>query len=237
MPDNIKALIVVLVLAAPAFYISRQLAASVITPREFAVWRNVWIAVTVAGFLCSDYFVFAGIMAIICLYTLATRSASVGLFMVLILAVPLSRIEIPGFGLVNLLFEINNGRLLAIIFLLPIIFTTGKMSQRNGGNYALPDRLVIGYVLLLIALEIQRSEVTQFLRSALLLALDVLIPYFAFSRAVTTVADLRRVSLAVVIAVLPLSLIGIFETAKGWLLYSIIVVNWSDLGVFVSPKG
>src|SRR5262249_15621301 len=72
----------------------------------------------------------------------------------------------------------------------------------------------------------QRSEVTQSLREATELTLDVLIPYFAFSRTVTTVADLRRVLLAFVIALLPISLIAVFETAKGWLLYGPVINDW-----------
>jgi O-antigen ligase len=45
---------------------------------------------------------------------------------------------------------------------------------------------------------------------------------------ITSVADLRRVLLALIITVLPQSLIGIFETAKGWLLYSSFIYEWRD---------
>jgi O-antigen ligase len=237
MPENVRALIVVLALAAPVFYIGRQLAAGTITPREFALWRNAWIAVTVVAFLFGSYSVFAALIVAICIYARASHAATVGLFVVLLLAVPLSRVAIPGFGIVNLLLVLNNGRLLAIVLLFPIVFTAFRLSRQNDSVYLLPDRLVVGYVLLQIALEIQRTEVTQFLRSATLFTLDELIPYFAFSRAVTSVTDLRRVLLAVVIAVLPLSLIGTFETAKGWLLYGSIVINWSELGLTYLRRG
>ena len=239
MPDNVRALIVVLALALPAFYFGRRLAASVIAPREFAVWRNAWLAATVAAFLSGNFFVFAAIMVMICFYARAASAATAALFIVLLLAVPVVRVSIPGFGIINLLFLIDNGRLLAIVLLFPILFTTSRLGRRNSGAFAMPDRLIVGYVLLLIALEVRNSEVTQIMRSATLLALDVLIPYFAFSRTVTRVADLRRVLLAFIISVLPLSLIAIFETAKGWLLYGSIVHNWeeSHLSLYLERGG
>jgi hypothetical protein len=228
MPDNIKALIVVLVLAVPAFYLGRRLAASVISPREFAVWRNVWFAATMAAFLSGDFFVFAAIMVMICFYARAVGASTAALFFVLLFVAPLPNVPIGGFGLFNLLFVINNARLLEIVLLLPIMFAMGRLGPRNGGIYLMPDRLIVGYVLLRIGLEIQRTEVTtQFLRSAMLLTVDVLIPYFVFSRAVTSAADFRKVLLAFVIALLPLSLIAVFEAAKGWLLYSSITNKWA----------
>lgn len=227
MPENIRALIVVLALAVPAFYVGRQLSLSVLAPREFAVWRNAWFVATSAAFLCSNFFIFAAIVVILCVYVYSARAASAAIFVVLLLAVPLIGVPIGGLGFINMLFAIDNARLLAIVLLLPLAFT-GRIISRNANFYAMPDRLIISYVLFLIALEFQTAEVTQIMRSATLLTLDVLIPYFAFSRAVTNVADLRRVFLAFSVAVLPLSLIAVFETAKGWLLYSSISQSWGD---------
>jgi O-antigen ligase len=231
MPGDFKALIVVLALAAPAFYLGRRLSASTIGPREFAIWRNAWFGATTAAFLSSSFLVYVAIMMMICLYAYAARAATVALFIILLFAVPLVRIQIPGFNLINYLFEIDNGRLLAIAVLLPIVLTIGRLGRRSGGSYSAPDRLIVCYVLLRVGLEIQRSEITQFLRATTLFTLDMLIPYFAFSRAVATFADLRKVLLAFVVAVLPLSLIAVFETAKGWILYSSIVANWADFAV------
>ena len=222
MPDNIRALIVILVLAAPAFFLGRQIASSVNTDREFAVWRNVWFAVTVVAFLSLNFFVHALMVAIVFLYARSFRAASVGLFFILLLAVPSGKIVIGGAGIVNQLFDLNNPRLLAIVFLLPILFTTRGFDRRQVGVFAMPDWLVVGYVLLSTALTYRSSEttVTAIMRTGTVLALDVLIPYFAFSRTVTSMADIRKVLCAFIIAVLPLSLIAVFELVKRWQLYS-----------------
>jgi O-antigen ligase len=227
IPDNIRSLIVVLMLAVPAFYLGRQLAAPIISPREFAVWRNAWVAATVGAFLSSSFFIFAGFMVIICLYARTQRAMAAAFFLVILFVAPLPSVPIGGFGLFNLLFVINNARLLTIVVLLPILFATRRSSGRTGG-INLPDWLIVGYVAVRIGLEIERSEFTQYLRSATVLMFDIVVPYFVFSRAITSIGDLRKVSLALVVAVLPLALIGVFETAKSWLLYNWISVSWAD---------
>ncbi len=192
MPENVRALIVVLALALPAFYIGRRIAGAALADREFAVWRNAWFGITVAAFLTGSFFIFAAIVPIICLYARAVRAASAALFFVLLFAVPVVGVTVGGFGIVNALFDINNARLLSIVLLLPILFATSRRGRRNVGTYAMPDRLVFGYVLLMIALEFRNSDVTNILRVATLHTLDILIPYFVFSRGVSSVTDFRR---------------------------------------------
>lgn len=226
MPEYLRTLIVVIALAVPAFYVSRQLAVSVIAPREFAVWRNAWFAATAAAFFSGPYyFAFAAMLVMIYLYARAARASPVAIFFVLLFTSPLVGVPISTFDLFNSLFELNNARLLAIVLLLPIVFATFGSGRRNGGIYWIPDLLIIGYAVLLIVLKSENG--TQIIRSAIVYSLDLLIPYFAFSRAVSNMADFRKVLLAFVVALLPLSLIAVFETAKGWYLYSLIANNWA----------
>jgi hypothetical protein len=237
MTENLRALIFVLALALPAFYIGRRIAGSLIVQREFSVWRNAWFAATVAAFLPGGYFVFAAVVTAICLYARSVRAATVALFFILLFATPLANVPIEGFGIVNRLFEINNARLLAIVLLLPILFTTDGFGHRSRSAYAMPDRLVVGYVLLTIALEFNQSDFTNVMRVAALRILDVLVPYFACSRTVTSMADFRKVMFAFVIAMLPLSLIAVLEVGKGWLLYSSIADDWGVASGMVRREG
>jgi hypothetical protein len=237
MPEAIRALIVVLILAALAFLVSRRIAVSVVTRREFAVWRNAWFAVTIAGFLTSDFLVFAAAVAIVCLYAHFVRGATVALFIILLFAVPVVDQTIHVFSIINNLIELNNARLLAVFLILPILFVTAGYSRRIGGTSALPDRLIVGYVLLSIALTFRQANVTSTMRGATQSILDILIPYFAFSRTVTTLAEFRKVLLAFVVAVLPPSLIAVLETAKDWPLYSSILTNWGTSEGYAGREG
>jgi O-antigen ligase len=237
MPENVRALIVVLLLSVPAFYIGRPVTASIVAPREFAVWRNAWLASTVAAFLTGSFLLFAAIVLMICLYARANRAATVALFFVLLFAVPLGSWQIGGLDIVQSLFELNNARLLGIVLLLPILLATGNLGRRNGGAYSISDLFVVGYVLLDIALRSEQFSVTQLMRFGTVQTLDVLIPYFAFSRAITTTSDIHRVLLAFIIAVLPLSMIAAFEFIKHWHLYAPIANEWGEPLHYLSRDG
>ncbi len=239
MPENIRALIVILALAAPAFYLGRRIASSVITNGEFVFWRNAWFAVTIVAFLTTNIFIYVAMILAVCLYARWAGTASVGLYYILLFAAPLGKISIGGAGIVNRLLDVNNGSLLGIFLLLPILLAARGFDRRQLGAYSIPDRLVVGYVLLLTALQFRGSEatVTSVMRAGTSYALDVLIPYFAFSRMVTSMADVRKVLLAFIIAALPLSLIAVFEMAKRWHLYSSLVLHWGGDLAYLQRDG
>lgn len=226
MPENVRALIVVLVLSVPAFYIGRLLTSSIVAPREFAVWRNCWIASTAAAFLTGNFLLFAAIVPMICLYAHANRAATLALFFMLLFTAPLVGWRIGGADIIQSLFELNNARLLTIILLLPILLATGRLRRRNGGASGIPDLVIVSYVLLTISLRVEQFGATGTMRFATLQTLDVLIPYLAFSRALVDTVDVRKVLLAFIIVLLPLSIIGVIEPIKHWHLYGSVVDQW-----------
>jgi hypothetical protein len=226
MPENVRALIVVLVLAVPAFYIGKRLANSLVSPREFAVWRNAWFAITIVGFLSTSFIVFVIIEAIFFLYLYSTRAANVPLFVILLFATPLVSTTIGMLGAINNLIELNNARFLAIALLLPALVVTNGSGRRQGRTATAPDWLIVSYALVVIVLQFRLANITSVMRAATGFVLDVLVPYFAFSRTARNLADFNKILLAFVIAVIPLSLIAVVETAKGWPLYDAIVQNW-----------
>ncbi len=229
--EGVKALIYVIALAIPAFYVGGRIADSVVTPREFSVWRAVWFVVTVAAFLFQDYLIFAATMTLVCLYAHSVRVATVMLFIIMLLAAPLVNVTLGGLGVINQLLELNNGRLLSIVLLIPVL-ATHRTPKKPVGACDLADTLIVCYVLLAVTLDIRQWGIISSLRDAFMHALDVLVPYFAFSRTIGNISDLRKVLLAFVIAALPLALIGIFETTRAWLLYAHIITNWGGLAIY-----
>jgi O-Antigen ligase len=231
MPENFRALIVVLALGVPAFYIGGQIASPFVSRREFAVWRNAWFAITLAVFLSVKFLAFAMFVVMICLYARSVHAATIGLFFVLLFAAPFVDVPIDGFGIINLL-PISTSRLLTIILLLPFLFAKSRPRERNAADW-----FVVSYALLMMGLEFRRSELTNVLRAVVIHTLDILIPYFAFSRSITNISDFRKVLSGFVIAVLPLSLIALFEIAKSWHLYSIISDGWGAAIPYVRRDG
>jgi O-antigen ligase len=223
--SHIKALIFVLAFAIPAFYVAGRIARPIMTAREFAFLRNAWFVATISAFLISNFYLFAAVLTMICFFAHAARAATPALYLVLLYAAPHEDVSISGLGLVNRVFEINNARVLAIVLLLPMMLSHAGQRRRAVGHFALPDRLVLGFALLMIALSARTSE-THVLRMAVVYALDVLIPYFVFSRIITSTAEFRKLALAFVIAVLPLALIAVAELGKGWHPYAEVMSAW-----------
>jgi hypothetical protein len=86
-------------------------------------------------------------------------------------------------------------------------------------------------------LVIRDSEFTNVLRVAVQLTLFVLIPYFAFSRAITSVADVRKVFLAFIIAALPIALLAVFELVRNWHIYGSIQFAWGGPIIYLRRAG
>ncbi len=133
---------------------------------------------------------------------------------------PSSGQEIPGFGLVNYLFELSHPRLMILVLLLPTSIALASSKNVLPFGRTTADKLLACYLLLVIVLYFRETTVTDSLRQALYIFIDVYLPYYVISRSLKNVQDFRDAILSFVIAVMILSLIGIFESGKHWLLYN-----------------
>jgi hypothetical protein len=231
MNEAIKALIYVLALAVPALYLSQRISASAVARTEFVVWRNCWFLVTISAFLFSNFFIFSAAAAVVYVYGRSSGAAPVALFFALLFAVPIIEVPISGMGIVNKLFDLDNARLLEIVVLLPALFAPTLPIHRSRNAFTIPDRLIVAYVLLDTSLQIRSSEITNVARVGFTEILDILVPYFVATRTITTVADFQKVCMAIVISILPLSLIGALEVVKAWHTYSNIIDNWGGVAL------
>jgi hypothetical protein len=227
MALHFKALIYILICAAPAFYLARAIASHANMRREFSAWRNIWFLVTVTEFLIGNFFVFAAFIGVICIYSIYSRVFPCALYFLLLFAVP-SVVVTTGFGDIETLIPFTNARVISFALLLPALFAFGGFSKWARRTFSLPDYLVICYALLTIALDARgATSATQVLRFTVLQTLDILIPYFAMSRLATDVTSFREVFLAIVVTILPLSLVAVLETLKSWHLYESIGDAWT----------
>src|SRR4029078_4972166 len=148
-----------------------------------------------------------------------------------------SRISLSGGGLVNKLIDLTHANILIIFLLLPILIASRKGDRRPANVFTFPDWLVVGYVLLQSVLVIRDSEVTNVLRVAVQSSMIVLVPYFAFSRAITSVADIRKVYLAFIVAALPIAFLSVFELVKYWHIYGSIQLAWDGPIIYLLRAG
>jgi O-antigen ligase len=229
MPEYIKALLVVLVIAAVVFRLAApSLIDTTTTKRDY--WRRawVWVGATAAAFLARDYWVFALIAGMLIFIAGRKDPNPMAFFCLVMCAVPPLGSAISGFGVVNYLFDLNYLRLLSLVILLPAAASIASSSPARVPGSKLPDTLLAGYLVLIFILTTLVAPFTSALRQAFYLFIDVWLVYYVASRSIRDMAAFRELAGAFVLGATIMAVIAIAEAARGWLLYSTLE---SGLGV------
>ncbi|WP_415756811.1 O-antigen ligase family protein [Pseudomonas sp. LT1P18] len=223
MPEHFRALIVILVLTGIVFAMARRPAADLIPDRNFTRRRNLWFVLTLLAFVSYSFWVYAGIAAIVLTFAGNRERNPVALFFLLLFLIPPATAEIPGFGLINYFFALNHIRVLALCVLLPAFLVLRKRADTVPFGRTWPDKLLAAYLLLTSLLFLRETTVTDTLRQMLYMFIEVFLPYYVASRALRNLSDFKDALFGFVLAAMVLSLIGLFEYAKHWQLYSGVV--------------
>lgn len=231
MPEHFRALIIILVLACIVFALARRPAEDLIHYNDFTRRRNLWFALTLLAFFSHSFWLYAGIAAIVLAVTRQRERNPVALFFLLLFLIPPVPAQVPGFGLINYFFDLDHIRLLELCVLLPAFFVLKKRADTLPFGRAWPDRLLAVYLVLTSLLYLRQTTLTDTLRQSLYLFVDVFLPYYVVSRALKELSDFKDALLGFVLAAMVLSLIGLIEFARHWLLYNALVdamdLHWS----------
>lgn len=222
MPEHLRALIVILLLAATVFAFARRSATTLMAAPDFNRRWGLWFALTLVAFLARDPWVFFLVAGMIVLAAGLREPNRPALFFFLLFLFPPVAAQIPGFGLVNYLFSISYPRLLALVLLLPAAVALARAQTATSG-FKWPDRLLLAYLVLTVVMQLRETTVTDTLRQAFYALVDVWLPYHVASRGLRNRAELGEALACFVSAALVLSLVGVFEFLKHWLLYSSVV--------------
>ena len=234
MPEHFRALIVILFLASVVFLLARRPATDLIPLSDFKRRRNLWFLLTLLAFFSHSFWLYLGAGAVI-LYIAGRREHNpMALFYMLLFLIPPASVQVPGFGVVNYLVDLNNIRLLALCVLLPAALALRRQGDTLRFGRTWPDRLLAAGLLLMSVLYLRETTLTDTLRQTLYLFVDVLLPYYVASRGLRQISDFKDTLLAFVLASFVLALIGVAEYVRHWLLYSALVdamgVPWSMSG-------
>lgn len=230
-----KAFISVMGLALAVFVLGRPLFCRLMSPRDFAIRRNLWLAVTVAAFAIPNYWLYLLIVAILVVYAAKRDSSPAALYMMLLLTLPPVGKELPTFGIANQLFLLDNLRFLSLVLLLPLALGFFRRDsaivdhvsgQGPRSRLLLVDMLILLLIFLQIVLVMPYISITATGKRIVVMVVDILLPYFALSRACRTPESFRDLMAAFVMAALVLVPIAMFETFKSWLLYAGFAEHW-----------
>ena len=224
MPYNLKILIVISGISGLLFLWLYQTKLLPVRRREIQRWGAAWLMVSAAGFMLSNFWFFAAIVAVICVVVAGKRSDSrLAIYFLLLPTMPVLAAAIPGFGLINYAFVLNYPRILSLVLLVPIAVAAVAGPKDHSFRRALPtDKYALAYCLVSAALSFRSKTLTDSLRYLFDLALDVGVPYYAASRCVANREGISKVLSAMVTSGAAMALIGVFESVKVWRLYLII---------------
>jgi O-antigen ligase len=232
MPEHLKAIIVVLFLATGVFWFARRaLCDELISEQDYLRRRNTWFALTLILFLAHNYWLYvvasAGLLAV-----MARRDANAVAFIFGVLfAAPPLRTVVPGVGPIETILEIDFYRSLSLFVLLPVALLR-RVPRAEHRALRPVDVVVAAFVAWQFLREAPTSSLIESSRRAVLLLIDIWLPYFVASRALQSRQQIRD---ALATAILMLSIVGtiaLFEFARRWQLYESL---WSPLGLQLPP--
>lgn len=241
MPEHIRALMVVLVLGGSVFLFARSAFEQLVTAATYSRWRNLWLLMTLALFLAHSFWVYAVLVAVYALATTRRESHLIGLYFLLLFVAPPARVEVPGMGLINHLFVVDQYRLLALVLLLPsAIALFQRVSTMKLGRSPV-DWMVLGYFVLISLLAFREANLTSGLRNIVTNGIDVLLPYYVVSRSLKDMDGFKAALSGFMLAAMVLSAVAMFEVLRSWKLYAAVLgalgLNPSEFGGYLLRAG
>ena len=231
MLGNLKALVVILVLAWLVFRVARPLCLRYMPPESFAHRRNAWFLLTIGAFLSPSFWIFAVFAMVVMFWSARRDDNPLALYVLLTFTIPDVHFYIPGL-FVQQLFDLSQYRMLSLAILVPAV-----LRMRSEPGRWLPARLtavdaaLLAFLLLQVALLVPYESATNTLRRSFLFLVDTFVVYYAFSR-LPGKGRTAEVVACFWLACLVMAPIAVFEWARSWLLYTGLSAAWGDPNVF-----
>lgn len=225
---NIKALLIILVLATGVFVVVRPIFLRFTAPEDFDRRRMVWYVLTIVAFLSPSFWLWVLVAIPLVAWAARKDATPVALYLLLLFVIPPAPIEIPVVG-INRLFALNNQILLALVVLLPAVWT--RVLGRGRGEplrFGWVDALLIAYGLLQLALVFPYEAATNTMRRGFLFLVTTYLVYFAFSRLLQDRRKMADAMGALCLAAAVYAPIAAFESLRGWLVYGGVSEVWDQ---------
>lgn len=242
MLDNIKSLIVIIFFATIFFYFARQTSCSIIGADNFTRRRNIWFAMTAAGFLAYNFWLYVVIVISILIYNKPREAKPLSLYFITLFVLPMATVPIPGMGVVNYIFELSHARVLSLVILLPAFLALRRKGDGPALGSIAPDKAFIAYLFLYIVLysrgnNFAEATFTSAIRETFYVFIDVFLPYYVITRSLRSMQDFRDAFLSFLLAVILIALLSVFESVKGWILYQPLVNSLGLRGAMTNYMG
>ena len=246
MTANLKNLLVVLAFALVIFRLAKPMAMHFTDAADFARRRNVWLILTVVGFVSPSFWLYVGIAIPTVIWARRKDSNPIALYLLLLQVIPSVLIAIPTIG-ISELFDLDNYRLLSFCILIPVALRLRRAEQRTpNGRLQGMDYYLLAFGALQVIFYVQADNPghvvlpdspTNVLRRALLFLVDAYALYYAVSRGLPSRRHILDAMAAFCLGCAIMAGVAIFESARHWLLYTNIPMRWVGHGGFYYERG
>jgi len=230
MLNNLKALVVVLAIGWAVFAFCRPICLNFMTKEAFARRRNVWLALTIVAFVSPSFWIYAIVALIVLAWAAARDENPLALFAMTLFVIPNVSFYIPTV-LVNNLFDLTQYRILSLAIVIPAMFRPQHDRVPAQPGFRREDAVLVAFLVLQVVLVMPYQSGTATMRKTFLLFIDIFVLFYTFSR-LGTRDRLTEVMASFWIGFGVMAPIAIFESMKGWLLYTGIAGAWGDPNVF-----
>jgi O-antigen ligase len=230
MLNNLKALVVVLAIGWTAFVFCRPICLNFMTKEAFARRRNVWFALTIVAFVSPSFWIYAIVALVVLAWAAARDENPLALFAITLFVIPNVSFYIPAV-LVNNLFDLTQYRILSLAIVIPAMFRPQFGRDPPQSWFRREDAVLTAFLLLQVVLVMPYQSGTATMRKTFLLFIDIFVLFYSFSR-LGTRERLTDVMASFWIGFGVMAPIALFESVKGWLLYTGIAGVWGDPNVF-----
>jgi hypothetical protein len=238
MPSGFKALIVVLAFAALTFRLAKPVALKFSSESDFSRRRSVWFVLTIVGFVSPNFWLFALVAVPLLFWTGRKDTNPVAFYLLLLHVIPAIGIEIPTVG-IKKLFELDIYRLLSFCVLIPTAWRHWRSRDATAATsgFGVMDIFLLAYGALTIVLYLPPDlpghvllpdSFTNTVRRALLFFVDVYVLYFVVSRTCSSRGAIVEALAAFCLSCALIAPVAVFESLRGWLLYTELGTRWSS---------
>ncbi len=237
MPEFLRTLIVILILSTVVFTFAHRPACAISGARDFTRRRNLWFALTLTAFLAHSFWVYTFIAILLLFYAIRREANTPALFFFILFVLPMDTISISGMGLINYFFDLSHARILELVILLPAFLALLRRGDAPVFGRTGPDKVLAVYMLLTVALYLRETTLTDMVRQAFYMFIDIFLPYFVISRSLKDMQAFRVALLSIVLAFMVLALVAVFEFSKHWPLYQSVVGQLGLTGAYGGSFG
>jgi O-antigen ligase len=237
MALTLKELLVVFCISAIAFALMKPVLSPFISAPDYARRRNLWLALSILGFLSPNFWVFVLLAAPLIIIAARSEPNPASLYLLTMTVIPSIPVPVPVpmIGMPNL-FSMDIYLLLSFVLMTPAM-----LRRRRLGNSKAPEKWSImdycvalyGIVLAVFYVHAQTrswgvypSTPTESLRRAFVFGFAVFVPYKVISRSGGSRREVVEMLATFCLSCVVLAAIAMFETSRHWLLYGEFASRW-----------